>query len=87
MTLSEKDVCHMTQQPPLPSPVKSQHLSPFEHVTHINREADTLRSHRSSGEDLHPWLRNITDDLSLYEMGLLEARDAAQIFLEAACYI
>ena len=80
-------VRRMTQQPPLSSIVKYRRLSLFGHLARMNEMADANRVlfeqppenwRRPPGRPRSTWIRNITDDLTSFDMGLLEARDAAQ---------
>ncbi len=78
-------VRRMTLQPPLSSIVKSRRLSLFGHLARMNEMADANRVlfeqppenwRRPPGRPCSTWIRNITDDLTSFDMGLLEARDA-----------
>ena len=75
-------VRRMTQQPPLSSIVKYRRLSLFGHLARMNEMADANRvlfeqppenCRRPPGRPRSTWIRNITDDLSSFYMGLLEA--------------
>jgi len=77
----------MTEQRPLSSIVKRRRLSLFGHIARMDAEADAnqiLFEHplelwrRPLGRPRSTWLRNINDDLTLFDMELLKARDAAQ---------
>ncbi len=75
-------VRRMTQQPPLSSIVKYRRLSLFGHLARMNEMADANRVlfeqppenwRRPPGQPRSTWIRNITDDLTSFDMGLLEA--------------
>jgi len=82
-----EEVRRLTEQPPLSSTVKSRRLSLFGHLARMDESADANRVlfeqlpenwRRLPGRPRSTWIRNITDDLSPFDMGLPEARDAAQ---------
>ena len=67
--------------------VKRRRLSLFGHIVHIDEEADANRIlfeplpelwRRPPGRPHSTWLKNINNDLTSFDMELLEARDAAQ---------
>jgi len=77
----------MTEQRLLCSIVKRRRLSLFGYIARMDGEADANRIlfeplpdlwRRPPGRPRSTWLKNINGDLTLFDMELLEARDAAQ---------
>ena len=82
-----EEVRRLTEQPPLSFTVKSRRLSLFGHLARMDEYADANwvlfeqlpeNWRRLPGRPRSTWIQNITDDLSPFDMGLPEARDAAQ---------
>jgi len=84
VTIKNADVRHITEpQSPLSCTVNSQHLSLFGHVGRQKWTKYSLSAHCSSGQSCSTWLRNTTDDLSSFDMGLLKAID---VVMHDACW-
>ena len=76
-----EEVRRLTEQPPLSSTVKSRRLSLFGHLARMDESADANRVlfeqlpenwRRLPGRPRSTWIRNITDDLSPFDMGCLK---------------
>ena len=85
--VSTADVCHMTNQPPLSSTVKSHRLSFFWHLARMDENADDSQVMfepppeswiRQSGQPRTTWMKTIQGDLSSLDLKLHEARELAQ---------